>query len=178
MSDVWTPPRAEVKDLGVSGNPDAPEIRQQHISHEASLRSLGLLYYLGATGVVAASVMMLITGAPSGHFAGKTALAVALVLFGVLYLWIARGLRTLSPKVRIPAGILAGLGLLGFPAGTVINGYVLYLLFSKKGAMVFSEEYKQIIADTPDIKNRTSIIVWAFVALLVVFVAARFLTRA
>ncbi|HKB60455.1 MAG TPA: hypothetical protein VKC56_10480, partial [Gallionellaceae bacterium] len=68
---------------------------------------------------------------------------------------------------RIVAGVLAGLGLLGFPFGTVISAFILYLLFSKKGAMVFSDEYKQVIADTPDIKYRTSIIVWIFLALLI-----------
>ncbi len=176
MSDVWAPPRAEVKDVGLSGNPDAPNIREKHINHEASLRALGLLYYLGATGTVLASVMMLIAGATSAHSAEDVGIAVGALLFGTLYLWIARGLRTLNRKVRIPAGVLAGIGLIGFPVGTLFNAYVLHLLFSEKGKVVFSDEYKQIIADTPDIKSRTSIIVWLFAGLLLLAILVGLVT--
>lgn len=176
MSDVWTPPRAEVKDVGLSGNPDAPEIRRAHLNHEASIKAIGILYYLGAIGAIVGAIglgLLLIAGDLPGPkaddmSAGVVAVVGVLILaLGALYLWLGRGMRTLKSSVRIPAGVLAGLGLLGFPVGTLINSYILYLLFSKKGTMVFSDEYKQIIADTPDIKYRTSIIVWIFLALIV-----------
>ena len=47
---------------------------------------------------------------------------------------------------------------------------VLYLIFSKKGAMVFSDEYKEIIRQTPEMKYRTSIVVWIFLGLLVLLI--------
>jgi hypothetical protein len=58
---------------------------------------------------------------------------------------IARGLRTLRPGVRTPTIILAVLGLLGFPLGTLINGYILWLVLSKKGQFIFSPEYPAIV---------------------------------
>lgn len=167
MSDVWTPPRAEVKDIGLSGNPDAPEIRRLHIGHEASVKAIGMLYYIGAAGLLVVGIIALI-GAAQGEMAVNIGIGLAMLAFCALYVWIGRGLRTLNPKVKIPAGVLAGIGLIGFPVGTLINGYILYLLFSQKGTMVFSDDYKQIIADTPDVKYRTSVIVWIFLALLVV----------
>lgn len=173
MSDVWTPPQAEVKDVGLSGNPEAPEIRRQHLSHEANIKAVGMLYYLSAIGLLIAGVVLLISAAAGGKaetVGAAIGMAVAALAFGGFYFWVGRGLRVLKPWSRIVAGVLAGLGLLGFPVGTLISVFILYLLFSKKGNMVFSEEYKQIIADTPDIKYRTSIIVWIFLALLIAFV--------
>ncbi len=41
----------------------------------------------------------------------------------------------------------------------IIPSYILYLLLSKKGSMVFSSEYRRIIERTPHIQYRTSWIV-------------------
>ena len=170
MSDVWAPPQAEVKDVSVSGNPESPAIRRAHLNHEANIKAVGMLYYLAAAGLLLAAVILLIA-AGSGNTAYNVGMAIACFAFFGLYSWLVRGLRAWKSSVKIPTGILAGLGLLGFPVGTLINGYILYLLFSQKGTMVFSDEYKQIIADTPDMKYRTSIIVWIFLALIVVALA-------
>jgi hypothetical protein len=48
----------------------------------------------------------------------------------------------------------------------LINGYILYLVFSEKGRRVFSPEYQEIIRQTPHVKYQTSIIVKIFVGLL------------
>lgn len=171
MSDVWTPPRAQLQTSSAS-NPEAAEIRRRHLNHEASVRALGTLYFIGAVGAFLAGVGLGIATFASPEREGPIigiAVAAFVLGLGALYFWIARGLRGLKSQARIPAGILAALGLLGFPIGTLINGYILYLLFSAKGKMVFSDEYQQVIADTPDIKYRTSIVVWILVALLVAF---------
>ena len=81
--------------------------------------------------------------------------------------FIAFGLRNLKSWGRIPAALFAGIGLLAFPIGTLINGYILYLLLSAKGRMVFSAEYREIIQQTPEIKYRTSKILLFFAFLLV-----------
>ena len=82
--------------------------------------------------------------------------------------WAVRALR---PGGRILGCVLSGLGLLGFPIGTVINAYILYLFLSKKGRTIFSPEYQDVIAATPHVKYRTSIIVWIFLALVVLLLA-------
>lgn len=63
--------------------------------------------------------------------------------------------------------MLACIGLLGIPVGTLINAYILWLLFSKKGKRVFSVDYQRIIAETPHIKFRTPIFAWVVLAVLI-----------
>ena len=78
------------------------------------------------------------------------------------------GLRKLKSWARISGIVLSCLGLLGFPIGTLISVYILYLLVSKKGQFVFTDEYQQVMAATPHIKYKTSVVVWIFLGLLVV----------
>ena len=52
------------------------------------------------------------------------------------------------------------------PFGAIINGCIIYLLYSKKGKMVFSEDYKRVIRDTPHVRYQTSNVVWIFLLLL------------
>ena len=62
--------------------------------------------------------------------------------------------------------------MISFPIGTILGGYFLYLLLSKKGAYICSAEYKRIINATPQMKVRTSpvtrAILFAFLATLAV----------
>jgi hypothetical protein len=141
-------------------------IRKQHLNHEASLQGIGSLYCLGAGLLIAGAALGLIGSAVEEHYdqAGIMALFVAL---GVLQGWIGLGLRRLRPNVKVAAGIVSAIGLLAFPMGTLINGYILYLLFSQKGTYILSPGYQEIIAATPHIRYRTSIIVWIFLGLLV-----------
>ena len=92
----------------------------------------------------------------------------------VLLFFTAHGLRRLQPWSRISSGIIAALGLLAFPVGTLINAYILYLLLCRKANVVFSAEYREIIIRTPHIKYKTSLLVkilaGIFLALLAVAV--------
>ena len=78
----------------------------------------------------------------------------------------------MNSKIKIPATIFSAIGLLSVPIGTLINGYILYLIYSAKGNMVFSEEYRKVIAATPNIKYKTSIIIWIFLGIVVLGIAA------
>lgn len=163
---------------GVSSvNPQAEQVRRDHLKHEASIRAVGALYVLTATllsisGLLGVIGLFFRTTAGAANAAGgqvRTAaafsafyLGLAAVLFGVGF-----GLRRLSPSVRIASAALSGIGLIGFPVGTLINGYILWLLLSEKGKRVFSEEYRQIRAETPHIRYRTPVWLWVLVALLV-----------
>jgi hypothetical protein len=55
--------------------------------------------------------------------------------------------------------------------GLLLYSYLLYLLLSAKGAMVFSPGYKEIIEKTPHIKYKTSLIVKIAIGLFVAVVA-------
>jgi len=151
----YAAPAAPVED--VSANAEAEAIRKAHISHEASIKAVGILYYLGGTGVTLVALAALFSARQDALGAGQLSAG-----------WAVRALR---PWGRTVGCILSAIGLIGFPIGTLINGYILYLFLSKKGRTIFAPEYQDVIAATPHVKYRTSIIVWIFLALIVALVA-------
>ncbi|PAW69614.1 MAG: hypothetical protein B9S38_09450 [Verrucomicrobiia bacterium Tous-C4TDCM] len=66
--------------------------------------------------------------------------------------------------------MVAGISLIGFPIGTLIGAYILYLLLGAKGKMVFSPEYQAVIAQTPHIRYRTSKVVWILLGLVLLII--------
>jgi len=156
---------------GAPTNSAAEQIRTEHLKHEASVKSIGLLYYLGGVGVTLAAIVTLSMIDQGQGGALAVGPAIFLILLGIFQFWAGTGLRRLRPWARIPTGILSVIGLIGFPLGTIINGYILFLVFGKKGKMVFSEEYRAVIEQTPHIKYRTSIVVWVLLGLVLLFIA-------
>ena len=150
---------------------DAEAVRKQYLNHEASLKSVGVLYLIGSVIVILVGIASLFGLVPDEKKETGVALqwlvAAVLIIIGGLQFQVGRWLRVLNPKARTPATLFAVLGLLGFPFGTLINGYILYLLRSKKGEMVFSESYHEVMAATPQIKYKVSIVIWILVGLLV-----------
>ena len=158
---------------GVPAHTPAEGIRKANLSHEASVQSIGLLYYLGGAIVLCVGGLTLVRFfSASGGSERASAVVVSgfLLALGAVQLWVGTGLRRLRKWARIPTGVLSGIGLLGFPLGTLINAYVLYLVFSQKGKTVFSDEYQAVIQQTPHIKYRTSVVVWILFALLVLII--------
>ena len=150
----------------VSANPEAEAIRKEHISREASIKSIGILYYLGGAFLALAGGLALV--------GPRQDLAVFMIVgipLGVGQVFVGWGLRQLKKWAQITSCIISAVGLFAFPVGTLINAYILYLLLTKKGRTVFTPEYQEVIAATPDVKYRTSIIVWIFLALLVALIA-------
>lgn len=151
------------------------ETRNKYLSHEASVQGIGALYLLGSVFLILIGAGVIVAGI-IGITTGEAEAAVGLVLglvyvpLGILQFWVGKGLRTLNPKVRIAAIVLSAIGLLGFPIGTIVSAYFLYLLASKKGEFVFSEEYARVRAATPEIKYRTSWVVWAFLIILILLI--------
>jgi len=163
-----------LKEEGATGSTAAEEMRKEHLKHEASVKSVGVLYYLGGGAVFLFGLVGLFavpkdSNAPIAIVVFPVLL---LFLFGAGQLWVGTGLRRLRRWARIPTGILSSIGLLGFPIGTIINGYILYLIFSQKGKVVFSDEYQAVIEQTPHIKYRTSIVVWIVLGMLLLLIAA------
>ena len=158
----YAAPAAPVDDVPV--NPEAEAVRRAHINHEASIKAVGFLYYLGGVLLIFGAIASLLgrSSEPSG-----AVIVVLFVAMGVGQLFAGWGVRALRPWARIVGCVLSAIGLVWVPIGTLINGYILYLLVSKKGRMIFSPEYQDIIAATPHVKYRMSIVVWIFLALLV-----------
>ncbi len=72
-------------------------------------------------------------------------------LFAALAFWSAGRFRRLDRSALVPGTILAAFGLLGIPIGTIINAYILSLIYSEKGRFVFSGPYQDVVAATPQI---------------------------
>lgn len=151
-------------------NAAAEETRNLYLKHEASVKSIGVLYYIGGVALICAGIAVFIAGLAGDSGVGSIIGSVLLLALGGGQIWVATGLRRLQAWARIPTAILAALGLLGFPIGTIINGYILYLICSQKGATVFSPEYQEVMRQTPHIKYRTSLVVWIFLGLIVLLV--------
>ena len=156
----------------------AEAIRRQYLSHEASAKSIGTLYLIGAFLIVPLGVGAIVVTAISFLYGEISTFEAAIMgVAGMLYMGIGLGqgatglgLRRLRPWARIVAIVLSAIGLLGFPIGTLIAAYFLYILASQKGVYVFSDEYKQVILATPHIKYKTSIVVWIFLGLLLLLI--------
>ncbi|MFA6285851.1 MAG: DUF4339 domain-containing protein [Opitutaceae bacterium] len=153
---------------------DAETVRKQYLTHEASLKSVGTLYFLGSFLMLAAGAVSICGLMPNERqnqgMAYQVGFGLFLIVIGALQFQVGRWLRVLNPNALTPATIFSALGLLGFPLGTLINGYILYLLRSKKGDMVFSESYGEVITATPHIKYKTSLLVWIFLGLLLLMI--------
>lgn len=144
-------------------------VRREFIKHEASVKSIGILYYLGGVIGFIAGVVCFVGGMSEGRVENLI-LGPVLMFIAVCQFAVGWGLRRLCGWSRIPTVILSAIGLLGFPMGTLINGYILYLIVCEKSKTVFSEKYKAIIAATPHVKYRTSIVVWILLGILILLI--------
>jgi hypothetical protein len=173
----YAPPKAEVADVVPTLAGEAG-IRQEHIKTEAAIRSIGVLYYLfGGLMLLGSVVLLARVGSPA--FADGFPIAGFVLLFlvlGLAAIFVGRGIRNLRPWARIAVIMLASLGCIVGVAklslGILVQVYILYLLFSKKGRRIFASDYPDIVAATPEIKYRTSIVIWILLGLVVLLILA------
>ncbi len=161
---------------------DIESFRRRYLSHEASVQSIGTLYLI--PGVLLVGLFLMMAGfvvfellAQGGNGMGlMEGVAVTSIYggLGLIQIYTGLGLRRFKIGARRLATFFGVIGLLAFPFGTIINGYILYLLQSQKGKVVFSEDYQDVIRRTPHIKYRTSLIVKIFVVILVVLLTLGF----
>lgn len=151
-------------------------IRREHLTHENALKSVAKLHLLaggvcvlGSAIFVIGFIFSMVGGAPSPVTEPADLVIFALIaVLAVAHLQVGLNLLRLNPTVRRSAIVLACLGLLSVPVGTLVNALVLSYLLSKKGTFVLSEEYRGIVAQTPHVKAKTSL---AAVIVLVVLLA-------
>jgi len=171
-------------DPRLEANVDAEHVRRTNLSHEASIKSVGFLYILGSIFSILYGALTLSVGLGSWLMRGSAisaegakaigpseiSIGAFIAAVGTLQFYAGWSLRSLNATGKPVAIGIACLGLLGIPIGTLISAYILYLLLSEKGKIVFSPEYRAIIAATPHIRYRTSIVVWIFLILLIALI--------
>ena len=148
------------------------EIRKEHIEHEASVRGIALLYYFSSFFFIILASALLLPWLLAGPVPGASLLGALIVVAFVIGLAAlsaieARGIRRLKRWSRAPATVVACIGLLGVPLGTLMNGYILYLLHSEKGKVIFSPEYQQVVLQTPEVRYKTPLVLWILLILLI-----------
>ena len=162
----YQPPQAEV--LVSSAIIEAESIRRAHLNHEASVKSVGTLYILGGMLCMAMAATSFLHSDPQRPLFVILGVAVFFLAIAAVQFWTGAGLRSLKPTARIPAAILSGIGLIRLPLGTIINAYIMYLLLCKKGRAVLSSGYGQVVAQTPHITYKTSILMILLLVMIVV----------
>lgn len=156
---------------------DIEAIRREHIGHERQLRAVGLLFGLGALAMgltlIAIVIPLMADSKGPGDLPPATLAAfVLLCTMCVLYAFAAQGYRRLRPWIKYLGTPLSLLGLLAVPLGTLIHGYILYLLWGSKGRRVLAPDYASIMRDTPHVKYRYTAGDWIVLGLLVAFITA------
>jgi hypothetical protein len=161
-----------VRDVSATVETDDEVIRKAHLKHEASVKAVGLLYLLG--GVIGLMVLVAISiglvVAVNGAGMGTQEILIFAIVGVVSGVQIAAGLcmRRLTGQGKILGIVLAAVGMIAFPVGTVIGAYILYLLLGSKGKMVFSPAYREVMARTPHLRYRSPLWIWILLGLGVI----------
>ncbi len=149
---------------------DAERIRRQFLSRENNIRTLGGITILGcvlllvlAIGIISSAIEL-----PLGVLELVIISGVCLGL-SVVHGWVGYGLMKLNPKVRLPAIALCIPWMFYFGIATIISIMSLIALTGEKGKYVFSMQYKEIIAITPDVKLKMSkVVTFLLIAMLII----------
>ncbi|MEM6692774.1 MAG: hypothetical protein AAF664_25325 [Planctomycetota bacterium] len=162
--------------VSVDGVQAAECVRFEYIKREASVKSIGTLYYLagsllGLYSIFTVYALMGLLKQFGDLGAVQSVFFFMLPVFiggaSVFLLVTAYGLRRLLAYSRV-TGILCSLfGLFVLPLGTIVSAYSLYLLLGAKGKFVFEPEYKAVVAATPHVRYQTPLIVWIIFVLIV-----------
>lgn len=153
---------------GSAFSSDLTAVRKQFIHCESNIRSIGGLMILGGLLVSVAFVMAAIDPFVGGGDSVNLR-RMGLLLFVLAGFWqIFTGiqLRRLKLSARTPAAIACGLWILFLPVGTILGGVSLWYIMRPAANFVFSEEYADIIRQTPEVGTLTSIAGWSVLMLV------------
>ena len=153
--------------------------RRAHISTESSIKTLGCLYLVGAVLCLGSLGMFAITMSTSRGSVPPAdellKIAAAMALLGA----VGYGLRRLQFWAAVLATLVSGFFIiLAVPmmpqsvVGLVIHVAIIATVLGQKGRRVMRPDYQQIIASTPDVRQRTSKWVWVLLVILLIVLAA------
>lgn len=175
--DAYRPPAANLEFADrAEAHADAVAIREAHIRHERQLKSIGLLFGLGAAMLLLALLALLLPGDDGGpgnarQTAGVVGGSLIIAVFAALAVALAYGYRRLAPWVKYVGTPVSLLGLLALPVGTLVHAYILYLVWCEKGRRVLAPDYAAIIRATPEVRYKRTVGDWIALVLLLLLVA-------
>lgn len=155
----YAPPTAALVDGELGTQSDDEELRRAHVRHERQLKAVGVLYLFGGALMALASIPLMFASADldGGEEGWALGLAALYAGMGIGSLVVGVGFLRLRPWVRVPGAVLSTLGLLAVPIGTLINGWILYLMFCARGRTVLGPDYARVIAATPHVRYRRTL---------------------
>lgn len=168
----YAAPLSAVADQAETG---AEADRSLHLKHEASIGSAGWLFVLGGAALMLVALAMMLTLGTTQSRIRDVVMVLLLGAIGALQLVTGLALRKLKIWSRGVATVYCVLGLLAIPVGTLINGFILYLFFCAKGKRVFAPDYQEVIAATPHLKYKTSLLVWIIGGLVLLLIGVALL---
>ena len=156
------------KSAGAETSPattDAESTRRRYFAHEETIRSIGTYFcFAGVFQLVAGAILLFFRIKVfvslqdvnlGGHFdPSRFVISMAQQAFfvlaiGGLTIWTGRCYRELNQSAYVAGIIVAVLGLLNVPIGTIASAVILYLITSDRTHFVLSDRYHQTIAATP-----------------------------
>lgn len=157
---------------------DLVAIRRKHIGAEASIKSIGSLDYFGSVIMIIAAAGAFFPFPSSAYEFGRAVgsfIVSAGIGAGIFYLGFKT--RELNPTARIVQTVFLIPGTLisviTAPGALFWSLVIAYVLWSGKARVVFSEHYRKVVIPaTPEIKYRSSIIMWIGLILVVLVFGA------
>jgi hypothetical protein len=152
---------------------DLRELRMAHHGQERQVHLVAGLHLVLATAVFALAVFMVTTDQgiwdPSWARLGDAAFTLlpALLSFSVFI-----GLRRLAVWARGLSTLIIAPFILAVPVGTVVAVGTLRALWGTKNRVLFTQEYRDAVAATPDIRTRMPALIWALLLLFILIAAA------
>lgn len=157
---------------------DAVRIREDNIGWECLITQWGtFIAFTGVAGLIffVLAIIGIASGASLPEGAEPSSLSLMLLIPSIIFvvamyifsISVGIGMRNLTSYGRISSTILAGIGLLAIGPGTLLSAWILYLLWAGPSTLIFSEEYRKVVNQTPHIQ-RTPYLLYILIGVLFV----------
>lgn len=160
----YAPPEANL-----AHETEEERIRKAHLATEANIRSAGGLYLFVSVLVGIAGLMRMLTWEPNTLM--DWGITILQFFMGATFALTGYWLRQFKSSARVPATLLSVLTLALIPLGTVVGIYTLYNIHNKRGRMILSPQYQDILDATPHIIRASSFSCLRIIIIVAIFFA-------
>ena len=167
------PPTSSSADEPTTPLAAAERIRSERLGAERALKQnvlccVGVFVLLSVTMLIASYSHQCSPRQKCIEIEMSCVLSAAALAGGCIY-W---GVRRLAAWSRVPLVVLCFLSLVLFPVGTVFGLLILMRVLVRRPPRLLSHEYEAIVRQTRHMDERTSLLAWVGLALIVILVIA------